>query len=347
MSENATAEAPEAPKKEINVEKNEKTPTVGRANMLLIAPEDLVIVGLDTSDGPEHPLYDERIKLPIDKFMVQNVKTFGVKEPILAWKQGSKYLVAAGRQRTRWGREANKLLSAGGEAPLKVRVILEKGDEKEIIGISVLENEVRKDDDMLAKARKAQKLLNRGYSTKEAAGVFGVSVPSFNIWLKVLELHPDVQKAVDEKKITASAALQLRELPQEKQPEALKEVLDEHASRNGGEEESSEDEEKPTIRKKVTAKDVAKKAAAKGAGEKTLDVAQAGAAPKRAQLRRALKILIEKKGQYARVAGAILAWAIGDVDRRKEEFEELSEDVKTALREVIKASAKKKTKKVE
>lgn len=38
-----------------------------RKQYWLLNPENLVIIGLDTNDGPEHPLWDTRIKLPIDK----------------------------------------------------------------------------------------------------------------------------------------------------------------------------------------------------------------------------------------------------------------------------------------
>jgi hypothetical protein len=33
-----------------------------RINAFGMEPKDLVIVGFDTDDGPEHPLWDERVK---------------------------------------------------------------------------------------------------------------------------------------------------------------------------------------------------------------------------------------------------------------------------------------------
>ncbi|MDP1177692.1 ParB/Srx family N-terminal domain-containing protein, partial [Klebsiella pneumoniae] len=59
-----------------------------------------------------HPLYDERIHLPIREAMVLNIRDQGVLEPIIVVKDPETGLtcVVDGRQRVRQTLEANKRL---------------------------------------------------------------------------------------------------------------------------------------------------------------------------------------------------------------------------------------------
>jgi ParB family chromosome partitioning protein len=53
----------------------------GKTNVLMFEPENLHLVTDKT-----HPLYDERIHLPISEAMVLNIMDQGVLEPIIVWK---------------------------------------------------------------------------------------------------------------------------------------------------------------------------------------------------------------------------------------------------------------------
>jgi ParB family chromosome partitioning protein len=53
----------------------------GKTNVLMFEPENLHLV-----TDKAHPLYDERIHLPIDEGMVLNIKELGVLEPIMSGK---------------------------------------------------------------------------------------------------------------------------------------------------------------------------------------------------------------------------------------------------------------------
>ena len=57
-----------------------------RLNAFGMDPDKLTIIGLDTDDGPEHPLYDERVRLPLDESFVKNVKVYGVIEDVIVCK---------------------------------------------------------------------------------------------------------------------------------------------------------------------------------------------------------------------------------------------------------------------
>ena len=70
----------------------------GKTNVLTFEPENLHLVTDKT-----HPLYDERIHLPISEAMVLNIMDQGVLEPIIVWKDPETGLscVVDGRQRRR------------------------------------------------------------------------------------------------------------------------------------------------------------------------------------------------------------------------------------------------------
>jgi len=92
----------------------------GKRDLFLVPPEKLVVIGLDTEDEPEHPLYDARVTLPIDQAMVADVAKFGVVQPIRARRNGDKLEVVVGRQRVRLAREANGI---GTGDPIRVPTV--------------------------------------------------------------------------------------------------------------------------------------------------------------------------------------------------------------------------------
>ncbi|HBR4392930.1 TPA: hypothetical protein L9V35_004556 [Klebsiella pneumoniae] len=79
----------------------------GKTNVLTFEPESLHLVTDKT-----HPLYDERVHLPIDEGMVLNIKELGVLEPIIVWKDPETGLtcVVVGRQRVKHTLEAKPRL---------------------------------------------------------------------------------------------------------------------------------------------------------------------------------------------------------------------------------------------
>ena len=84
----------------------------GKTNVLNFEPENLHLVTDKT-----HPLYDERVHLPIEEGMVLNIAELGVLEPIIVWKDPETGLscVVDGRQRVRHTLEANKRLLKEGK----------------------------------------------------------------------------------------------------------------------------------------------------------------------------------------------------------------------------------------
>jgi ParB family transcriptional regulator, chromosome partitioning protein len=180
---------------------------------------DLKIIGLDTKDGPEHELYDERVFLPLDEAMVLNIMAIGVKEPITLRKRPEGRLdVVDGRGRLRAAREAQKRLRKLGEDPLYIPALFEDGDEVHVQGVMISLNEIRRDDNVVVKAEKCLRLLARnGNDIKAAALRFGVTTAAVKNWVKMASLASKVKKAVAAGEISASAAAELHGLEKEDQ----------------------------------------------------------------------------------------------------------------------------------
>lgn len=200
-----------------------------RSNLFLVEPEDLTIVGLDTDDGPEHPLYDQRVKLPLDMNMARNIAVHGVIQAINVRKDGDDVQVVEGRQRVRAAREANKILAKEGKETIRVPVKLERGQDHTMFGIMVSANEHRHDDSTIAKAHKLARYLAMGRTEEEAAVMFGVTMQTIKNWTVLLDLDSKVQKAVEDGKISAHSAAGLAKLSRPEQREKLDELLTETA----------------------------------------------------------------------------------------------------------------------
>ena len=189
-------------------------------------PDDLIIIGYDTDDGPQHPLYDERVKLPLDEGFVQDIMLNGVIQTVTARKNGDKIEVTAGRRRVRHAREANKRLKAENQELIKVPILIRRGSDAEHAGVGSSENQHRVDDPPIIVARKAQRLLNLGKTEQEVAVHIGVTKTHLkNNILKLLECDPSVQKAVDDGKLAPSKAVPLAALDRAAQREELEKLL--------------------------------------------------------------------------------------------------------------------------
>lgn len=194
-------------------------------------PSELIIIGLDTKDGPEHPLYDSRNALPLEEDRIANFAFYGVLKPVLVKKDGDRLLVIDGRQRVRYARAANKELKKRGEELLRVPVIVKKGDDAHLFGVSRAAN-LHAVDDLITTARNAQRFLDMGRDISEVATTFGVSASTVRNWIAMLDLAPAVQAQVVAGEIGTVAAVQLAQLPAAEQVATVEQVKAE-AKANG------------------------------------------------------------------------------------------------------------------
>lgn len=233
--------------------KSSPFPSATRSDLLMVFPEELTIIGLDTPHGPEHPLYDERIFLPLDEKMIANISFYGVQEAVVAQRTSDgPNPVVDGRRRVIHTREVNKRRRAAGEELMKVPVILKKIGDDIAMGLGVSLNEIRKDDSMSVKAAKAKRLHEQyNRSPAEIAVMFGVSQVSVYSWLKLSDAAPEVMEAVEAGRLSASAASKLAALPVAEQKVALSDL-----------EEAAKVKDGNNNKGKVAAKDVAQRAKA-------------------------------------------------------------------------------------
>lgn len=197
-----------------------------RRSYFVFDPAEVIIIGLDTKDGPEHPLFDGESNAHAaekDAANIANVRTFGVLEPILFERDGNRILVVDGRTRVRWARAAAKLQKSAGEEVLVVPGLPKRGDGAMLYGISRAANTHRPDDTPLQNARNAQRLMDMGRSEPEVAVAFGVTPQTMKQWLALLQLDPKVQRAV-ERGMAVGAAAPLAKLPKAEQVAKLAEL---------------------------------------------------------------------------------------------------------------------------
>lgn len=204
----------------------------GKTNVLTFEPEKLHLVTDKT-----HPLYDERIHLPIDEGMVLNIKELGVLEPISVWKDPETGFtcVVAGRQRVRHTLEANKLLLKEGKDPLLVPGVVKRGSAKKMADYMVSENEIRRPDTALGRAKKMSDALDRGLDEDDIAVLFGCSVQTVRATLSLLDATQAVRDAVESGTVTVTQARQLASLKPEAQREKVAEIESATAGMTGHE----------------------------------------------------------------------------------------------------------------
>jgi ParB family chromosome partitioning protein len=193
-----------------------------RTDTFLLPPENLTLV-TDLSSA----LYDPRVHDAPDDALVKNIMVYGVLEPVLIRRNGDAVEVVAGRGRVKAALEANKRLAAEGKPPILVPAILRRGQDADLYGVLISENECRRDDSPLLKAGKAQRLLNMGVTPERIAIAFGVSRQTVENWLALEEVATPVRQAVESGKLSASAAVQLSALDQTAQVQTLEKMENE------------------------------------------------------------------------------------------------------------------------
>lgn len=193
----------------------------GKSNVLFFEPDALHLV-----DDPQHPLYDERIHLPLSEPVVLNIMEFGVLEPIIVWKdpESGKTCVVAGRQRVKGAIEANLRRAKAGMEPWLVPGIAKRGSAMQMAKFRDSENEIRQPDTPLGRAKKMQQQMEYGHDESDVALLFGCSVKTVLDTLALLDCTQDVQTALEAGIVTVTQARQLVDMLPEQQREKVKEL---------------------------------------------------------------------------------------------------------------------------
>ncbi|WP_343463508.1 hypothetical protein [Pantoea sp.] len=193
----------------------------GKSNVLFFEPTALHLV-----TDPAHPLYDERIHLPIDEAMVLNIMDQGVLEPVLVWKdpETGKVCVVDGRQRVRHSMQANSRLKAEGKEPVLVPAIAKRGSAVRMSQYMVSANEIRRADTPLGRAKKMAAMIERGHDEQDLGLLFGCGLQTVKSTLALLDCTQAVQDAVEGGLVTVTHARQLSTMPPEEQRVKVKEL---------------------------------------------------------------------------------------------------------------------------
>jgi ParB family chromosome partitioning protein len=160
--------------------------------------------------------------------MVLSIMAHGVLQVVKVAVYDGVPVVIDGRQRVRAARLANERLKASGEPLVSIRVEGENGkkvSDERLQTAMVALNEIRRADDILTKAAKAERMYARGLTVPQIALAFGVTGQCVRDWQQLAALAPAVRKAVRDGRLSAHAAAALAELSAEEQIAKLEEIL--------------------------------------------------------------------------------------------------------------------------
>lgn len=199
-----------------------------RTQIFHLDPFSVVIIGLDTADGPEHPLYDPRVLLPVSEGKSREAQQGGIRQAIAVVKDQGATLCKWGRQRIRWARRATELnREAGIERIVTVpcRLVGEKdretGIEVDDFDNMIIENEHRENDSPYVKALKIQQGFKIGKTRERLAELFDVTPQMIDKWHGLLDLSAKVQDALYHDRISTNQAYEMKGLPHAEQDKLL------------------------------------------------------------------------------------------------------------------------------
>jgi ParB family transcriptional regulator, chromosome partitioning protein len=203
-----------------------------------VYPEEVVIIGVDTEDGDDHPLFDERIYYPIKPEFEANVRGMGVIVPVILKRDGERLIVVDGRQRVRAARLVNAKRKEIGEAPAKIPVRVRPAETSQLMGMSIVTNEHRTDDDVLVKSFKTLRAMQQTNDEAAVAEMFSVTTATVRNRMKIAEAAPELHDALRRGLLTATAALEIARVPgHDAQRKMLEEVLNAVPAGDGAEAE--------------------------------------------------------------------------------------------------------------
>lgn len=197
-----------------------------RANLTLLEPEALTLI-----TDPAHPLYDERVNIPVDPTepIYLDILARGVEKPIEVRKNGERndgrpiLQVVDGRQRVQILLHINAQLPEGA-SKRKIPVNFVMGDDRDMVLRGLSSNLLRREETVLTKAIKAQKAMALGCGIEEIATACNLrTTKPVEDWLLVLNFIPEV-KAAFNGELPASAIKTFAKVPREEQLMALEKV---------------------------------------------------------------------------------------------------------------------------
>lgn len=155
--------------------------------------------------------------------LAETIQSHGLLQPIIVRPIGdNKYQIIAGERRYRAIKKLNWQ---------KIPAIVKKMDEKEAASMAVIENLQREGLTAIEEAESYRKLMNLNQLTQlELARAIGKSQAFVANKLRLLKLSPLVQRAILQRKISERHGRSIVSLPEKKQVEILKKIVDKKLS---------------------------------------------------------------------------------------------------------------------
>ena len=150
--------------------------------------------------------------------LADSLKQQGLVQPILVRPYAGRYELIAGERRWRAAQIAGLAT---------IPAIVRQLDDRSVAAVSLIENIQRKDLNALEEAHALQRLRNEFGMTQEAvAESVGRSRSAVTNLLRLLELHDEVKKLLEQGQIDMGHARALLPVPGQQQPKIAQQVID-------------------------------------------------------------------------------------------------------------------------
>jgi ParB family chromosome partitioning protein len=168
------------------------------------AGQDALEIDVDQIDpGTEQPRtrFDDEA---LERLAV-SIKEHGVVQPVLVRRMGSRYEIIAGERRWRAAQKAGLA---------RIPVVIKDVPDADLLEIALTENVQREDLNPIEEAQAYQKLIERVGLTQEAlAAKFGRDRSYITNYLRLLKLPDDIQRLVEEGRLSSGHARTVLGLP--------------------------------------------------------------------------------------------------------------------------------------
>ena len=181
--------------------KTEKAQNINSNNAPVNGVEEIEISLIDTNPNQPRKIFDKDALAELS----ESIKVHGVIQPIILNKSGNRYIIIAGERRFR----ASKLAGLR-----KIPAIVKNYTDKQVQEIALIENLQREDLNAIEAAKGIKQLMDAYSLTQETiADRIGKSRPAVANLLRLLSLHPDIIKLIEENKLSAGHARCLITIP--------------------------------------------------------------------------------------------------------------------------------------
>jgi len=172
-------------------------------------PFELVIVGVDTQDGREHPLWDARSFVAPPEEFIAGIIRRGVRKPVLVKKRDDgRHMIVDGRKRVLGARLAIKRSAEmGAKLDIRIPCLIVLGSDVDLETDVILLNQHRVDDGPGELADKLLQYLDHGHTMHEAQIYFMLSKQKLLALLALAQAPKEIRKAFDEGRISFATAV--------------------------------------------------------------------------------------------------------------------------------------------